>query len=167
VPEDGLACTGVFEGLDMDHNHTERTMTMMFRKIFVSALVAVGLWGSLLGRATAQETGTAALVIPKFGPGVAGNITVGPITPVCQPDVPCERPFAGASVHIIGLRGAGTEVVGSAVTNTAGNFLVSVPAGTYVIHVDTEVFPRCDEVKVTVNTKTFAFVTLECDSGLR
>ena len=142
-------------------------MAMMFRKVFVSTLVAVGLWGSLLGMATAQETGAAVLVVPRFGPGVAGNVTVGPITPVCRPDVPCDRPFVGASVQVIGLSGHVKEVVGTAVTNTAGNFLVSVPAGAYLVQVETGIFPHCDEGEVKVDTKAFTFIALDCDSGLR
>ena len=104
-------------------------MAMMFRKVFVSTLVAVGLWGSLLGMATAQETGAAVLVVPRFGPGVAGNVTVGPITPVCPPDVPCDRPFVGASVQVIDLSRHVKEVVGTAVTNTGATFLSACPLG--------------------------------------
>jgi hypothetical protein len=149
------------------NNDKERTMATMCRKLFVSILVAVGLCGSLLGIATAQETDAVALFVPRFGPGVAGNVTMGPITPVCRPHVPCDRPFAEASVQVIGLSRDGKEVVGTAVTNTAGNFIVSVPAGTYLVHVETEFFPPCDAVKVAVDLEAFAFVAIDCDSGLR
>jgi len=105
--------------LSLDHNHKERHMALMCRKVCGRTLVAVGLWGSLWGLATAQETGAAALVVPRFGPGAAGN------------------------------------------------FLVSVPVGAYLVHVETGRFPRGDEGKVMVDTKAFAFVALDCDSGLR
>lgn len=140
----------------------------MLRKTLVRMLVAMGLCGSLLGIAAAQDTSGAALVFPRFGPGVAGNVMVGPILPVCRPDVPCEKPLAGASVEIIGLsRDLLKQVIGTAVTNDFGNFIVSVPPGDYLVHVETGVFPQCEEVKVTVDKKAFAFVAVDCDTGLR
>jgi hypothetical protein len=140
----------------------------MVRRLLVSVLVAVGLCGGLTGFAAAQATGATEWGILGFGPGVAGNVIVGPIRPICQPDVPCEQPLVGASVQVFSLGDDRKEhVVGLAVTNTLGNFVVSVPPGDYLVHVETEFLPQCEDVKVSVGKKWFASVTIDCDTGLR
>lgn len=117
--------------------------------------------------AAAEDAG---LVIRGYGPGVAGSVMLGPTTPVCQPDVPCIRPFAGARIVILDDSGGARQgsVVARAITNHRGNFVVSVPAGEYAVRVRTRgVFPACGETPVTVVPGVFALVAVECDTGIR
>jgi hypothetical protein len=108
-----------------------------------------------------------ALVVPGFGPGVAGNISEGPSLPVCQPSVPCTRPFAGAEVLVLDSTNPDI-VVGTAFTNALGNFVVSAPSGEYLVRVQvTGPFPRCGETKATVGTRAFTLVQIDCDTGIR
>lgn len=140
---------------------------MKLKQLLVSTCVAVGLYGSLLGVATAQDTSPIDWRLLGFGPGVAGQVTIGPFTPVCRPNIPCNRPFAGASVQVISLNDDLKEVVGLAVTNALGNFVVSVPAGDYLLLIDAELPPHCEEVKISVAKTGFSFATVNCDSGIR
>jgi hypothetical protein len=104
------------------------------------------------------------LNVPGYGPGVAGHVTLSPIMPVCQIGVPCSKPFAGATVQILDST---RDVVGSAVTNSSGAFIVSVPHGQYLLHVLTVDFPRCPEVPIIVGTEYFTLTNVQCDTGIR
>ena len=108
-----------------------------------------------------------ALLVPGFGPGVAGNISQGPTLPVCRVDVPCTRPFAGAKVLVLDSTNPDI-VVGTAITNALGNFIVSVPTGEFLVRVQVVgFFPRCGEAKATVGARAFTLVQIDCDTGLR
>jgi hypothetical protein len=132
-----------------------------------SALVSIGsvaAWAAQVESAPAP--GVPALIAPGYGPGIAGQVVEGPVTPVCRPNVSCTKPFADASVLI--LDGTDRETVGEAVTNIGGSFVVSVPPGAYVVHVRTDgSFPRCPEVQATVGQLDFTLVQLSCDTGIR
>ena len=69
-------------------------------------------------------------VVTGYGPGIAGQIIEGPTTPNRRPEIPCSRPFANATVLVLG--DANGSTIGMAVTNERGNFLVSVPSGKYI-----------------------------------
>jgi hypothetical protein len=58
-------------------------------------------------------------------------------------------------------------VVGTAVTNAFGHFIVSVPAGDYLVQVDVGPVPACEEGQVTVQGNAFTFVAIDCDSEIR
>ena len=94
-----------------------------------------------------------AVVVPGFGPGVAGHISIDPITlGPCRVGVPCEGPFPDARVLVLDSK---SDIVGTAVTNAQGNFIVSVPPGVYLVHVqvDSPRFPQCGEAKATVGRR--------------
>jgi hypothetical protein len=109
--------------------------------------------------------GPIGIVVPGIGPGIAGEVTVGPVTPVCVAGVPCDRPYDGAIAQI--LDATSRAVVGTAVANARGRFIVSVPAGDYLVHIMTIDFPRCPEVAVTVGKAAFSLTQVTCDTGLR
>lgn len=122
--------------------------------------------------ALAQSTRTpeptsaqAHLVVPIFGPGIAGNVSEGPTVPVCGTGVPCTRPFANAILLI--LDQTTRALVGKAQSNSSGNFIVSVPEGGYVVHVMTVDFPFCPEESVTVAVHNFSLTQINCDTGIR
>ena len=112
----------------------------------------------------AVPPGTAWIVAPGYGPGVAGHVTLSPTTPVCRTGVPCERPYNGAIVQVLDLN---RQVVASAVTNPQGAFIASVPPGDYTVHIMTIDFPRCPEASLTVGKAFFTLTTIACDTGLR
>ena len=134
------------------------------KSIFASIITAM-LAGFLSSAAKAQIVDPLpGLSIPAYGPGVAGHIVIGPINPVCRPNLPCTRPFAGARVEILdSLR----QPVAIATSNSRGNFIVSVPRGNYIVHVQVVDFPRCDEAHVAVGTSLFVLAAINCDSGIR
>jgi hypothetical protein len=142
--------------------------------IALSLMAAVTLLAGSPMRAKALETAeagpSAGLAVPGYGPGVAGNATIGPTTPVCSPDAPCTEPLANAHIVIVdaNARTFPRPVVARTMTNSQGNFLVSVPNGEYVVHVRTpDALPVCSDVRVTVGARLFTLVALECDSGIR
>jgi hypothetical protein len=106
-----------------------------------------------------------ALVVPGYGPGIGGQISEGPSTPVCQANTACIRPFSDAIVLILDPTNRFT--IGSAVTNTSGSFLLSVGPGTYIVHVKVVDFPRCPEAQATIGQRDFTLVQITCDTGIR
>ena len=104
------------------------------------------------------------IVVPGYGPGVAGHVTLGPTLPVCVANMPCDKPYDGAIVELLN---ASRAIVGTAVTNTHGAFIVSLPAGDYIAHIKTVDFPRCPEAKVTVGKKVFTLTSIVCDTFIR
>jgi hypothetical protein len=102
-----------------------------------------------------------ALVVPGYGPGIAGHVIEGPITPHCSPGTLCMTPFVDASVLMLDTKTR--ETVGAAVTNVSGGFLVTVPPGNYLVHVQTVGnFPRCPDVSVKVGLTDFTPVQITC-----
>jgi hypothetical protein len=104
-------------------------------------------------------------MVPGYGPGIAGQIIKGPTTPVCLPNAPCTKPVADATVLL--LDPTSRKTVGAAVTNTSGDFIVSLPSGAYLVHVQPRGTPRCQEVQVTIEQNDFVLVQVVCDTGIR
>ncbi len=108
-----------------------------------------------------------AVVMPGYGPGVAGHVSEGPITPFCRPNMVCRRPLAPDATVLI-LDRTKRDTIGVAVTNASGNFLVTVPPGGYVVHVEVaHTSLRCPEVQAKVGQLDFAPVQISCDTGIR
>jgi hypothetical protein len=120
--------------------------------------------GAQIEQAPAQDLLT--LVVPGYGPGIAGRVVEAPITPVCRPNTACTGPFADATVLILDPKTRFT--VGTAVTNASGHFIVTLPPlGSYVVHVKTVDFPRCPEVQAEVEQLDFTLVQISCDTRRR
>ena len=139
-----------------------RHRTFWFLTLFIMTLMQAA-WTTAAAQ-TGPTPQPPVLDVPGYGPGVAGHVSMSPIMPVCQVGVPCSKPFAGATVQILDST---RDVVGSAVTNTSGAFIVSVPHGQYLIHILTVDFPRCPEVPVIVGTEYFTLANVQCDTGIR
>ncbi len=112
----------------------------------------------------AVPSDSAWVVVPGYGPGVAGHVTLSPSTPVCRVGIPCERPYERAIVQLLDLN---RQVIGGAVTNPQGAFIVSAPPGDYIVHIMTVDFPRCPEANLTVGKAFFTLTSIVCDTGLR
>jgi hypothetical protein len=107
-----------------------------------------------------------ALVVPGYGPGIAGHVIEAPIARHCTPGIPCSRPVANATVLIVDRKTR--ETVGTAVTNVSGNFLVTVPPNNYLLQVETDgTFPRCPQAEATAGLTDFVPVQITCRSGIR
>lgn len=130
------------------------------------SLLKVVMIAGALGSSYAEAAipSPAWVVVPGYGPGVAGHVTLSPSVPVCRVGIPCERPYDGAVVQILDLN---RQVIGSAVTNIQGAFIVSVPPGDYTVHITTLNYPRCPEISLTVGKAFFSLASLVCDSGIR
>lgn len=95
---------------------------------------------------------------------IAGQVTRGPIMPVCREGVPCDGPFAGAKVIVRGAGGGEAR----AVADEAGAFRVDVAAGHYTVGVEVEgMLPHCQQVDVTVVASETARADIGCDTGIR
>jgi len=109
---------------------------------------------------------TPAVVVPGYGPGIAGHVIEAPIARHCIPGIPCSRPVVNATVLIVDRKTR--ETVGTAVTNASGNFLVTVPHNLYLLQVEAVgTFPRCPLAQATVGLTDFTPVQITCDSGIR
>jgi hypothetical protein len=136
-------------------------------KQFAAAVLLASVGGTMAWAAVqpAPDPSVPALVVPGYGPGIAGHVIESPTAPRCSPGVACTKPFADATVLIINRKTYNT--VGTAVTNASGNFIASVPQD-YIVQVETVgTFPRCPTVQATVPLTDFAPVQISCDTGIR
>lgn len=109
--------------------------------------------------------GCNAATAPGYTTGLVGDVTRGPVTPVCMPDVPCDAPFsAGFSVT------SGGHVVATFHSDAQGHFEVRLPPGDYTIvpgH-DAPIISPADQVKaVVVGADGLTTAHLDFDTGLR
>ena len=118
------------------------------------------------GDNSAHRLPRARLHVPGYGPGIAGQVTRAPLTPVCRPEIPCSGPYAKAQVQVLDAPDA-TNVLASAVTNDEGNFVLSVPPGDYIVRVQVTDFPICPDAGAHVGKRGFDLVTIDCDTGIR
>lgn len=117
------------------------------------------------GRVYTNAVVTIGKIVSTGGPGIAGNVSEGPTTPVCVPGVPCTRPLANAILQILDY--TTHTPVGEATSDASGNFIVNVPASEYLVQVTTVNFPRCPEQTVTVTGQSLALTQINCDTGIR
>ena len=130
---------------------------MIRRTALASALVSAAALAVLIG-------GTAGGAINHPVPGIYGTITAGPTCPVERADQPCPPRPVAAKVKAVKHR----RTIGSARSNSAGDYAMGLRPGTYTIVVDTgSTFPRCPTTTVTVPTGQNVKVDIACDTGIR
>ena len=97
--------------------------------------------------------------------GVEGGVTAGPTCPVQRPGQSCPpAPVAGA---VDALDNSG-QVVASSVIGSDGAYQLSLPAGSYTLHVRHDgMYPRCPDVSAMVSDGAMTHVDISCDSGIR
>ncbi|HEX5127617.1 MAG TPA: hypothetical protein VFW00_12805 [Rhodocyclaceae bacterium] len=138
-------------------------MTNTIRRL---TLILSGIGLSLASaNALSQSSG---IVAPTYVPGIAGHIVEGPITPVCSVNQPCTQPMAKAVLQM--LDKSSGKLIGQAISNASGNFIDTVPAGSYVVHVSLPATPialRCPDTDIVVTSSAFTFVNIVCDTGIR
>jgi hypothetical protein len=97
--------------------------------------------------------------------GLTGTVLRGPVTPVCQVNVPCDAPFA-ASFEV---RRAGARVA-TFTSDAEGKFRVSLPPGSYVIvpAADAPIMqPEIQTKDVQVGPEGLTSIQLLFDTGIR
>jgi hypothetical protein len=111
-------------------------------------------------RPPSSTTSTAATI----DSGITGLVTIGPISPVEQPGVPNEKPYAATIV----IRDAGGTVVAQVQSGADGRFTVKLAPGTYTVEPQNgQPLPRAESQVVTVKPHAFTEVTIAYDSGIR
>jgi hypothetical protein len=60
------------------------------------------------------------------------------------------------------------RLVGSAHTDQLGRYTITLPAGTYTLHIAIHAtFPRCPDTRITVVASQPNHVDITCDTGIR
>jgi len=97
--------------------------------------------------------------------GLSGTVSRGPVTPVCQVNVPCDAPFT-ASFEV---RRAG-RLVATFKSDAQGRFTVKLAPGTYVIVPGPDaplMSPGSQSKTVEVGPEGITSVQLNFDTGIR
>jgi hypothetical protein len=96
---------------------------------------------------------------------LSGIVLRGPVTPVCQVQVPCDAPFgAGFTVR------EGARVVTAFRSNAQGQFQVALLPGTYVVVPDPDaplMSPGTQLKTVVVGHDSVTRIELDFDTGIR
>lgn len=101
------------------------------------------------------------------GTGIQGMVQVGPTCPVERLNSPCPPRPLGATIVV--RDGNGTEVTRFH-SGADGRFKVNLAAGSYTLlglTVGSSFLPRPIPTSVTVTQGTYAWVTVQYDSGIR
>jgi hypothetical protein len=96
--------------------------------------------------------------------GLVGIVVRGPVEPVCQPQVPCDAPFA-ASFTVQ----QGTRLIATFRSDAQGHFEVHLPAGTYLVVPGRDaaiISPSGQAKQVVVGSDGLTQVRLEFDTGI-
>ena len=94
-----------------------------------------------------------------------GNVTRGPIAPVCVAEQPCDEPAA----HVTLVFARNGDAVGRVVTDADGSYRLRLPAGWYSVHrlgagaIDR----RLDPNRVRVHAGRVTNVDFSIDTGIR
>src|SRR5690348_10167065 len=105
------------------------------------------------------------LSMSNFSTGLAGTVLRGPVTPVCQVNVPCDLPFS-ADFAVM----QSTIQVGAFHSDSAGHFRVKLPPGTYRVVPSPSapiMSPQSQAKEVVVGPDSVTTVQLEFDTGIR
>ncbi len=95
---------------------------------------------------------------------VAGTVMAGPTCPVEQAGSPCpDRPLQ-TTVRVMSVSG---QVAASTRSDSRGRYLVHVAQGTYLVAVQTAVWPRCPVLRIVVDASTLTKANVLCDTGIR
>jgi hypothetical protein len=118
---------------------------------------------AVLAAGCAATTGTTSDASP--GTGLEGTVRIGPITPTCSVNVPCDAPFS-AEFEVR----SGGSVAGRFHSDSAGRFLILLDPGEYTVVPDSSahLFPGIDQTRdVTVGAVGRTHLQLLLDTGIR
>ena len=100
------------------------------------------------------------------GSGLYGIVRKGPVTPVCQVGVPCNKPVAGVVLTFVGQSGSQWR----ATSKANGNYRLALQPGTYRVRVGSASAGRFgSSVKPALVTVTgkFSHQNFLIDTGIR
>lgn len=97
--------------------------------------------------------------------GIEGIVTIGPMCPVMQANVPCpDQPYQ-ATLTVLST--SGKKVV-QFQTDEKGRFRVNLASGDYVLHPESpNVMPSAADIPFTVDEHKFTLLEISYDSGIR
>jgi hypothetical protein len=109
-------------------------------------------------------TGCAAATSAEVTGRVEGVVVAGPTCPVERAEQPCPpRPVSG-EVRLV----RDGDVAAQVQTDSAGHYVLSAPAGHYLVVVDVGgPFPRCPVTPVDVGVVATVTANVDCDTGIR
>jgi hypothetical protein len=105
---------------------------------------------------------TAASAWSASGSGLYGTVRRGPITPVCQVNVPCDAPAAWITLTF--TRGA---VRKSTRTDGGGNYRIALGPGIYSVRTSSTQFGQPRPAEVHVRVGHFDRIAFTIDTGIR
>jgi hypothetical protein len=97
--------------------------------------------------------------------GLQGDVTRGPIAPVCRLDQPCTEPAR----HVTLMFSRNGRLAGRALTDEAGHYRLRLPPGTYLVRrsvvkgPDWKLSPR----RVQIHAGRFVRLDFAIDTGIR
>src|SRR5438105_3879786 len=113
---------------------------------------------TLLGVALLAGGGAQASAV---GSGLYGDVTRGPITPICVAEEPCSAPASGA---VLVFSRSGQEF-GRTRVHSDGSYRIALTPGTYVVRA---VSARpLDPARAWVSSGRFRHVDFSIDTGIR
>ena len=109
---------------------------------------------------------TACLPTPQpLDSGIEGIVTIGPMCPVMQEDVPCPDGPYQATLTILEING---KKVTQFQTDENGHFRVELLPGEYLLHPESpNQMPFAEDMLFTVNEHEFTYLEISYDSGIR
>lgn len=118
-----------------------------------AALVAGGVLLLGCGQLPAASYGT-----------VSGTVAAGPTCPAERVGSPCPNRPVQTTVLIVSRSG---HVVASTRSDGQGRYVVRVAPGTYLVVVQTAVWPRCPTPRIVVDDSRPTRANVLCDTGIR
>ena len=98
--------------------------------------------------------------------GIQGTVTLGPITPVCQVNKPCDSPYQAT----LNIQNASAALVAQIRSGADGRYTVNLTSGRYTVvplSPAGQSLPRAASVQVDVVAGQFATVDIQYDTGIR
>jgi hypothetical protein len=97
--------------------------------------------------------------------GIEGIVTIGPMCPVMQANVPCpDQPYQ-ATLTVLATSG---KKVAQFQTDEKGYFRFNLASGDYVLHPESpNVMPSAADIPFTVDEHEFTLLEISYDSGIR
>ena len=97
--------------------------------------------------------------------GIEGIVTIGPMCPVMQANVPCpDQPYQATLTVLTTSR----RMVAQFQTDEKGHFRFNLASGDYVLHPESpNGMPFAAEMPFTVDEHRFTFLEISYDSGIR
>ena len=97
--------------------------------------------------------------------GIEGAVTIGPMCPVMQENVPCpDQPYQ-ATLTVLSTSG---KKIAQFQTDEKGHFRFNLASGAYILHPESpNVMPSAADIPFTVDEHEFTLLEISYDSGIR